>query len=132
MTDWIGTALRRLRDERLSALGLAVFVFVTAFAAAAAPRLVDRMATDALLATVARELPAARNIQWQREARIGSIDSSSLDTVDGISDVLHALLPEPPGGPCLGSLVVRGLRALDAAGGRGRSGDHAPPGAARR
>ena len=94
MIAWIGSSLHRLRDERLSAIGLALLVFVTALAAAAAPRLEARVADDTLLATIERAQPASRNIQWLREDIFISGPDDPFGAVTAISDQVHALLPD--------------------------------------
>ncbi|TAL13429.1 MAG: hypothetical protein EPO00_00380, partial [Chloroflexota bacterium] len=94
MIAWIGSSLRRLRDERLSAIGLALLVFVTALAAAAAPRLQARVADDTLLETIDRAQPASRNVQWLREDRFISGPSDPLAAVTATSDQVHGLLPD--------------------------------------
>ncbi|MEO8468367.1 MAG: ABC transporter permease [Chloroflexota bacterium] len=94
MIAWVRASLSRLRDERLSAVGLAVLVFATALAAAAAPRLETRVADGALLETVRRAEPAQQNLQWLREDRFDAGGADPLRAVQVISDDLHALLPE--------------------------------------
>ncbi len=61
---WIRIALLRLRDERLSALGLAGLVLVTAFIAAVSPQLLDHVADSTLRSTVEAAPSATRNIQF--------------------------------------------------------------------
>ncbi|MBI3746214.1 MAG: hypothetical protein HY264_06755 [Chloroflexi bacterium] len=67
-------ALLRLRDERLSAIGLAGLVLVTAFIAAATPRLVDHVADDTLRATVAEAPAVRRTIRLVQEDRLPADD----------------------------------------------------------
>lgn len=95
MIAWLGSSLRRLRDERLTALGLVGLVLVTAFLAAAAPRLLDRVADDALLATIQDAHPVNRNIQFLREDRFEPGGSDPFSRVDGVAQQVHALLPDP-------------------------------------
>lgn len=94
MIAWVRSSLHRLRDERLSAVGLAVLVFATALAAAAAPRLEGQVADDALFETVRRAEPAQRNLQWLREDRFDSGGVDPLGAVQATSDQVHALLPD--------------------------------------
>ncbi|MES2209651.1 MAG: FtsX-like permease family protein [Chloroflexota bacterium] len=90
----MATSLRRLRDERLSAFGLAGLVFATALTAAAAPRLEARVADDTLLATIARAQPANRNVQWLREDRFETGGADTVAAIGEISNQVHALLPD--------------------------------------
>jgi len=69
---WIRLALLRLRDERLSAIGLAGLVLVTAFIAAATPRLLDHVADDTLRSTLAEAPAVRRNIQLVQEDHLES------------------------------------------------------------
>ncbi|HEX5590833.1 MAG TPA: hypothetical protein VFX65_11140 [Candidatus Limnocylindrales bacterium] len=90
---WLVTALRRLRDERLSALGLAALVLVTAFVAAAAPRLHERVADDTLRSSVMAAVPQARNIQLLREGREEG-GTELFASVEALGEDVHELLPE--------------------------------------
>lgn len=94
MIAWVRSSLRRLRDERLSAVGLAVLVFATALAAAAAPRLEARVADGALFESIRRAEPAQRNLQWLREDRFETGGGDPLAAVQAISDQVHELLPD--------------------------------------
>lgn len=69
MTAALLMAVRRFRDGRVALLGLAVLVLVTAACAAAAPRLLDRFADDALRGAVAGASPFDRNVQLVQERR---------------------------------------------------------------
>ena len=60
-------AIRRFRDGRAAVLGLVLLVLVTAVCAAATPRIIDRVADDALRGEVARADPFQRNIQLIQE-----------------------------------------------------------------
>ena len=77
MIAWIRVALLRLRDERLSAVGLAGLVLVTAFVAAATPRLLDHVADDTLRATVAEAPAIRRNIRLVQEDHLESEDPAN-------------------------------------------------------
>jgi putative ABC transport system permease protein len=92
---WLGSSLRRLRDERLTALGLVALVLVTAFLAAAAPRLLDRVADDALLATIKDAHPANSNVQLIREDRYHLTGQGLFGQVTSIQGEVHELLPAP-------------------------------------
>jgi putative ABC transport system permease protein len=61
-------AVRRFRDGRAAVLGLAVLVLVTSACAAAAPRLFDQFADDALRGEVVDATPFQRNIQLVEES----------------------------------------------------------------
>lgn len=63
----LSLAIRRFRDGRVAVLGLALLVLVTAACAALAPRLLDRLADDALRGEVAHATPFQRNIQLVQE-----------------------------------------------------------------
>lgn len=67
---WIRTSLRRLREERATALALAALLLVTALVAGAAPRVLAGVAQDALRAEVARAQVPARNVQLIEERRV--------------------------------------------------------------
>ncbi|MEO5964187.1 MAG: hypothetical protein ABIR11_01885, partial [Candidatus Limnocylindrales bacterium] len=59
---WTSLALRRLRADRAPTVGLIVLVLVTALIAALAPRVLARLADDAVRTEVTRAPAAARNI----------------------------------------------------------------------
>ena len=98
---WIIASLRRLRDERMSALGVAGVVLVTAFLAAATPRLFDRAADQTLRSTLVDARPAERNIQFIREDhyevirrdRFEPVGDDPLAIVASEGEVIHELLP---------------------------------------
>ena len=94
MIAWVASSLRRLRGERVSAVGLAGLVLVTAFAAAATPRLLDRVANDTLLASVRGAPPAARNIQFLTQDRLPPSDGDPFAAIVVTSDEIHAQLPD--------------------------------------
>ena len=62
-------AIRRFRDGRAAVAGLAVLVLVSAICAAAAPRLLDRAANDALRGEIRSATAFQRNIQLLQERR---------------------------------------------------------------
>jgi hypothetical protein len=90
---WIRFALLRLRDERLSAIGLAGLVFVTAFVAAASPRVLDHVADDTLRSTVAEAPSVRRNIQFIEENHLESDTADPLAAVTERQDGLFEQLP---------------------------------------
>ena len=63
---WILVALRRLRDDRAPTAGLLVLVLVTAFVAALAPRVLARLADDAVRTEIAGVTASARNLVLQQ------------------------------------------------------------------
>lgn len=93
MIAWIATALRRLRDERASALGVAGLVLATALIAAAAPRLLAHLADSTLRSTVADAAPVLRNIQFVRDDRLGTNDPTPLAAVEALGKRLTDSLP---------------------------------------
>jgi putative ABC transport system permease protein len=105
---WLRASLLRLRDERLSALGLAGFVLVTAFLAAATPRLFDRAADQALQTTLLDARPGDRNIQFLLEGRFEPLDDDPFGLVQGEADSVHELLP-----PSVAGLVAERAWTMD-------------------
>jgi putative ABC transport system permease protein len=105
---WIVASLRRLRDERMSALGLAAIVLVTAFLAAATPRLLDRAADETLRSTLLGARAEARNIQFIREERIEAFGDDPFALVLAEADEVHELLP-----PSVAALVVDRAWTMD-------------------
>lgn len=98
---WIRVALLRLRDERLSAIGLAGLVLVTAFVAAATPRLLDHVADDTLRATVAEAPAVRRNIQLVQEDHLESQDPA--DPFSAVTTRQKRLFEQIP--PSIAALV---------------------------
>jgi putative ABC transport system permease protein len=96
----VSLALRRFRDGRAAVAGLVLLVLVTAACAAAAPRVVDRFADDAVRGEMAQARPENRNIQLIQE-RI-------YDPAEG-SDPLAGVLRE---GDSLAKRIPAGVRAL--------------------
>ncbi len=90
---WLGLSLRRLRDDRAPALGLLVIVLVTAFAFAAAPRLLAKVADDALRAEVGATSPATRTVQLIQERRIGPGSTDPMSAVDSAGADLETQIP---------------------------------------
>ena len=89
-------ALRRFRDGRAAVLGLAALVLVTAACAAAAPRLLDRLADDALRGEVTAASPFQRNVQLVQE-RLYDADETGDDPLAPVADAGLELEAEIPG-----------------------------------
>src|SRR6266545_3610475 len=94
---WLLLSLRRLRGERVPALGLAALVLVTAFVFALAPRLLDRVADTSLRDEVRAAHPAVANIQLLRERRIEPGDTSGADPLGPIAETGKDLEADLPG-----------------------------------
>jgi putative ABC transport system permease protein len=87
-------AIRRFRDGRSAVIGLALLVLVTAICAAATPRVVDRLADDAVRGEIAQAGSFERNIQLVQE-RIYEA-SSGPDPLAGVvkeGEELEAKMP---------------------------------------
>ena len=69
---WLRLALRRLRDDRAATVGLAVLVFVTAFLAAVAPRVLAGLADASVRTEVAAASVTARNIALLQDTGIAA------------------------------------------------------------
>ena len=79
----------------MTALGLLALVLVTAFLAAASPRLLDRVADEALLATIQDAHPVNRNIQLVQEDRFEPAEPDTFSRVGAAAERVHELLPAP-------------------------------------
>jgi putative ABC transport system permease protein len=86
-------ALRRLRDDRAPAVGLAILVLVTATVFGLAPRLIDRVGDDALHGAVSAASAFNRNIALFEEQLIPSDPSDPLKLVDEEGDRLDERIP---------------------------------------
>jgi putative ABC transport system permease protein len=87
-------AIRRFRDGRAAVLGLVVLVLVTSACAAAAPRLFDRFADDALRGEVVNATPFQRNIQLIEESFIAAgEDGDRMSRVAERGEQLEAQIP---------------------------------------
>jgi hypothetical protein len=86
-------ALRRLRDDRAPALGLAVLVLVTATVFGIAPRLIDRVGDDALHGTVRQATAFQRNIALFEEDIIPADPTEPLKGVEAEGDRLARRIP---------------------------------------
>ena len=91
--SWILLNLRRLRDERATAVGFALLVLVTTGLAAGAPRAFDRLGDDTLRAELAARTPAERNIQLLELDRLPAGQAAPLDTVQAEADAINETVP---------------------------------------
>lgn len=99
------TYLRRLRTERMPSIAFAALVAITAFVAAATPRLLDRTADDALRTEVTAADPGSANVELIEEGRI-----ETLAKVAARGDEHAETIP-----PGVGSLVAARYFAIDTA-----------------
>jgi putative ABC transport system permease protein len=90
---WSTMALRRLRDAPVAAVGIALLVLATAFLFALAPRLLDKVATDALQGEIERASTADRGIQLVQERRIVVTGTGAMDGVAELGRRLEAQVP---------------------------------------
>lgn len=90
---WLMSSLRRLRIERTAALGLTILVFVTAFAFALAPRVLDTVADRALRDEVAGAAPVERNLQLLGERRVNPDPRGAMAGVEAVGERYEAQLP---------------------------------------
>jgi len=90
---WILMCLRRLRDERATAVGFAILILVTATLAAGAPRAFDRLGDDTLRAEIAARSPTERNIQLIEFGRLPVGQAAPLDAVQAEADAIYETLP---------------------------------------
>lgn len=105
---WLLTALRRLRLERASAIGLSLLVLVTSGIVAATPRFLDRLADAATREEIAAVPPANRGLQFTREGRIVGTVSDPLSEADTIARDLAGGLVGP-----IGDIVVEPVTVID-------------------
>ena len=101
-------AIRRLRDERAAALGLAILVLVTALVFGLAPRLLDRAADGALRGVVDEAGAFARNIALIQERRLEVPNDDPFGPVTETGDELLAEIP-----PSVQGLIGRTLPVVD-------------------
>ncbi|HEX5015407.1 MAG TPA: FtsX-like permease family protein [Candidatus Limnocylindrales bacterium] len=91
----LSLAIRRFREGRAAVLGLVVLVLVTAACAAAAPRVFDRFADDALRGEVTNATPFQRNIQLVEESFITSGDPGDrMSRVAAEGETLEQRIPD--------------------------------------
>jgi len=91
---WILVSLRRLRDERATAVGFALLILVTATLAAGAPRAFDRLGDDTLRAELAQQTPLERNIQLIEAGRLPLGQAAPLDAVQAEATALDGTIPQ--------------------------------------
>jgi putative ABC transport system permease protein len=85
-------ALRRIRDDRAPAIGLALLVLATATVFGVAPRLIDRVADDALHGVVSQATAFTRNIALIREEFLPA--HQSFREVEDQGEVLDSQIPD--------------------------------------
>ena len=91
---WLRSAMRRLATARVPALGLGLLVFVTAFAFAAAPRVLDIVADRTLHSELGMAMPVAGNLELTQVGNIpASGTGSPFDGVRARGEALAAQLP---------------------------------------
>ncbi|MEA2518512.1 MAG: putative transport system permease protein [Chloroflexota bacterium] len=88
-------ALRRLRGERVPAIGLALLIFITATLFGVAPRLIDAVANGALRGVIAETTAFRRNIALIEEGYVEAGSVGPLDAVNESGDRLTARIPAP-------------------------------------
>jgi putative ABC transport system permease protein len=91
---WILVNLRRLRDERATAIGFAVLILVTALLAAGAPRAFNRLGDDTLQAELALRTPLERNIQFIETGVFGVGDTSPLSGIEAEGTTIDETIPK--------------------------------------
>ena len=94
---WLVASLRRLRDERATTVALVALVFVTALVFAAAPRLFEGIADDALRSQVREASAFDRNVQLLQVRRIEADRDDPLADVDAAGADLQLRLPSSVG-----------------------------------
>ncbi|HEY3162925.1 MAG TPA: ABC transporter permease [Candidatus Limnocylindrales bacterium] len=85
--------LRRMRDDRAPAIGLALLILVTATLFGIAPRLVDQVGDDALRGVVANAQPFDRNIALLEEEVLPPDPTEPLKLIDEEGDQLDTRIP---------------------------------------
>jgi putative ABC transport system permease protein len=91
---WTCLALRRLRDDRAPTAGLLVLVLVTALVATLAPRVLARLADDAVQTEIAGVTASARNLVLQQHRRLPSgPDEDPLAEIRTAGAVLEETFP---------------------------------------
>ena len=94
MIGWLVVSLRRLRVDGIAALGLAVLVFVTSFAAALAPRVHERVGDGALRDEISQAPAAVRNLRLLQVHRYDADAADPMRFVDREGEALYRKLPE--------------------------------------
>ena len=91
--SWLAASLRRLRGERTASIAFAGLVLVTAFVVAAAPRVLDRVADEALRTAVASSAAGSADVELVQERRIPAGGADALAQVEAIQEELEAEIP---------------------------------------
>jgi len=86
-------ALRRLRDDRIPAIGLALLVLVTATVAGLTPRILERVGDDALHGVIAAADPVQRDITLFEEEAIPADPGDPLKVVQDEGERLDEPIP---------------------------------------
>ncbi|HET7704080.1 MAG TPA: ABC transporter permease, partial [Candidatus Limnocylindrales bacterium] len=86
-------ALRRLREDRVHAIGLSVLILVTATVFGVAPRLADQVADDALRGVVSETSAFGRNITLLEERVLAADPAEPLKGVEKEGDRLGDRMP---------------------------------------
>lgn len=86
-------ALRRLREDRVPAIGLGVLILVTATLFGLAPRLADKVADDALRGVMAETTALGRNIALIEEQGLPADPGDPLKRVEEEGDRLDHRMP---------------------------------------
>ena len=103
-------ALRRIRDDRAPAIGLALLVLATATVFGVAPRLIDRVGDDALHGVVTRATAFTRNIALIQQEPIPAETGDPLKAVDERGDELDREIPAS-----VRSLIANRATVIDSA-----------------
>jgi putative ABC transport system permease protein len=90
---WLLVALRRLRDERTTAIALAALVLVTATVFAAAPRVLETVADEAIRSEIGAARAVERSIELVEVRRIDPDPRGPMDGVRGAGERLEARIP---------------------------------------
>jgi putative ABC transport system permease protein len=91
---WLRTSLRRLREERATALAFAALLLVTALVAGVAPRVLAGVARDALHESVSRAQAPARNVQLIEERRVPADGRGPFFGVETMGERREERIPE--------------------------------------
>ena len=86
-------ALRRLREDRVPAIGLGILILVTATLFGLAPRLIDKVADDALRGVIAETTALGRNIALIEEQGLPADAADPLKRVEEEGDRLDRRMP---------------------------------------
>jgi hypothetical protein len=103
-------ALRRMREDRAPAIGLALLVLATATLFGIAPRLIDRVSDDALHGVVAAATPFNRNIALIQQQVLPSDPDQPLRLIEERGDTLDTQMPDP-----VAALVAQRIVVIDSA-----------------